>query len=310
MNRTSIDYLTHSWNPIAMRCTRESPGCANCWHLAMAKRLAANPALPEAERAAYAGGHPVLRVHELEAPLHLRQPAVIGVQFMGDLFHESVSNEAIQEVFSIMGDEAAWQHKFLLLTKRPERIQAWDDWMDATRSIAEPGTWWPRNVWLGVSCENQATADERIPHLLRTPAALRWVSLEPLLGEVRLTAIQTAPGRPLKDHPNTIFAPLGNALRKPPPPKPGYTIFSAGWPGLDWVVVGCESGPKRRPCKIEWVRSVVEQCRDANVPCFVKQIPDADGDVLHPQHMPDGSVVYSDAWPVDLRVRQMPEVKP
>jgi protein gp37 len=119
---TGIDYLDATWNPVAMRCTRVSAGCDHCWHLRMADRHAANPNLPEPLREARAGGPPWLNEQELVKPLHWRKPRVIGVQFMGDLFHESVPDELIYRVF-----DTAWkcpQHTFLVLTKR-ERVVEW-----------------------------------------------------------------------------------------------------------------------------------------------------------------------------------------
>jgi len=185
MNKTNIEYLTHSWNPIAMRCTPVSEGCANCWHLAMANRLAKNPVIPKDRRKAYAGGKPVLIESEIDAPLKRKKPAIIGVNFMGDLFHPDVSDEMIDAVFSVMAQDICsplhglntpTRHTYLVLTKRPERI------LEGHPEFFER---WP-NIWLGVTCENQQTADERIPILLQIPAAVRFVSIEPMLSKIDL----------------------------------------------------------------------------------------------------------------------------
>ena len=120
MNRTGIEYLDWSWNPVAMRCTPVSDGCKNCWHLAMARRHAANPTLRREVREARAGGKPWLDVKELEAPLHLRKPARIGLEFMGDLFHQSVTTAMRDRVFDVMWRSP--QHTFVVLTKRPARM--------------------------------------------------------------------------------------------------------------------------------------------------------------------------------------------
>lgn len=191
MNKTGIQYLTHTWNPVAMRCSRVSPGCDNCWHLAMAKRHAANHGLPLEMRQARAGGPPVLLAGELEAPSRLRKPARIGVQFMGDLFHEDVPFDTISDVFNVMCDARTDQHTFQVLTKRPQRAQEWLDWLGET----EPGDTplsvtlevcghFGRNVWFGVTAENDKYL-WRIEKLLKIPAAVRYVSYEPALGPVR-----------------------------------------------------------------------------------------------------------------------------
>lgn len=123
MQKTKIEYLTHTWNPITMHCTPVSDGCDNCWHRSMAKRLAGNPVLMDYKRDAYAGKTgPVLYLRELEAPTRLKKPARIGVQFMGDLFHESVPFEHQTRIVSTIAE--CRQHMFLILTKRPEAMSA------------------------------------------------------------------------------------------------------------------------------------------------------------------------------------------
>ena len=269
MQKTNIEYLTHSWNPIAMRCTRVSAGCKNCWHLRMANRLGGNDVFHGDVQAAYNGGAPVIRQKELSAPLRRKKPARIGVQFMGDLFHESITNEQIAAVYGVMA--ASPQHTFLVLTKRPVEAASWYKWISAKEgpgfehvncigimqfetkkihTLSGYGDPWPLpNVWLGVSVEDQETADERIPTLLQIPAAKRFVSIEPMLGAVDI-------GMYLLD---------GDGLD-----------VAGGWPqshpGLDWCIVGCESGPGARECKEEWVRSVKNQCVRAGVPLFLKQM--------------------------------------
>lgn len=271
MQRTGIEYLTHTWNPVAMRCTRVSAGCDNCWHLRMATRLAGNDCFARDRQRAYRGdGPPVLLEDELLAPMRLRRPAVVGVQFMGDLFHRSVTDEMIDGVFETMAD--ASRHTFILLTKRPDRMARWFDGVCKRRpqpgwgwcaggppfaSSAYPfdadagycGTPWPLpNVILGTSIENQETADERIPLLLQVPAARRMVSIEPMLGPVDLwyAAFDGSESRPL-----------------------------GKLPGIDWAALGAETGPKKRRMDLDWARSVRDQCLDAGVPFFFKV--DSDG---------------------------------
>lgn len=250
MNKTKISYCTHTWNPIAMRCSPAGPGCANCWHLAMAKRQAANPVLSAEVRAAKAGGAPILNEKELEAPLRLRKPARIAVQFMGDLFHENVRADLIGPVFQVVDD--CPQHTFLLLTKRPERMEyyarSWTNWIDKP----------PKNIWLGTSIENQKTANERIPHLLQTRVAVRWVSAEPIIAEIDL---------------EMVIHRMGGG--------PGDNL------GISWCVAGGEGGPRARPCHLEWIRTLRNQCCAAGIPFMFKQWG---------EYLPFGQGIFTREW--------------
>lgn len=255
MNHTNIDYLDYTWNPLAMRCTPVSEGCEHCWHIRMADRLAKNPAIPDDRRAAYAGEEaPILIGKELEAPLHLRKPSRIGVQFMGDLFHDDVAIDDLVDVFYVMAKAAA--HTFLLLTKRPSRMLSIfhgdlsSEFVRVFRSRYQhhdPVRITGNNLWLGITIENQARADERIPVLLQIPAAKRWVSIEPMLGAVDL--------RPYL-HRGSFADP---------------SEIGKFYNPLDWVVLGGETGPGARPMHPDWVRSVRDQCVGARVPFFFKQ---------------------------------------
>lgn len=184
---------------------------------------------------------------------------------MSDLFHEAVPDDFIDQVFAAMA--LCPQHTFQVLTKRPERMERrlrGDDLEAYVMSCwgdEGPHLPWPLpNVWLGVSIEDQGAAEERIPLLLDTPAALRWVSAEPLLGPIDLRAIE---------HPN--YTVLADCLG-------GLDSRGAGWgntarpgPVLDWVVAGGESGPNARPMHPEWVRGLRDQCLAAGVPFLFKQ---------------------------------------
>jgi protein gp37 len=159
-----------------MRCTRISEGCRECWHLKTADRLCKNPGLPNLERSALSGeGGFVLRNKELSAPTKTKKPAVIGVQFMGDLFHEDVSVSARDFIYHAMNC-APW-HKYLLLTKRPDAMLA-----DIKR--AGGGTL-PDYIWPGLTVVNQREADEKIPQLLQVPGK-RWLSIEPILERINI----------------------------------------------------------------------------------------------------------------------------
>jgi len=195
-------------------------------------------------------------------PYEWRKTERVFVCSMGDLFHEEVGFEYVEKVFAKMIPSAAnWyaQHIFMVLTKRPE----WMKMFIQKVQITHP------NIWLGVTAENQRRADERIPVLLDTPASCRFVSVEPMLEAVNLFCWLPPYGQGWTDRPN-----------------------------LDWVIVGCETGPGARPCKIEWMRAIRDQCKAAGVPLFVKKIRLEDGRI-------SGDM---SEWPEDLRIRQFPEV--
>lgn len=170
MNRTKIEYLTYSWNPIAMRCTPVSEGCEHCWHLDVNKRFKLH------------SGSPELREKELDALAKLKKPSRIGTQFMGDLFHENVEHEMQSSIFVEMFLNP--QHTYLILTKRPENM------LKFLENFVYMGAYWFRtpvkyhpHIWLGVTVENYDHKD-RIKTLLQIPAAVHWVSHEPALGPI------------------------------------------------------------------------------------------------------------------------------
>jgi len=251
MQRTEIQYLSHTWNPVAMRCKPISAGCARCWHLPFARRHAANPTFRDEARRAYAGGRPWLNHGELEAPLRVRKPARIGVQFMGDMFADHIHIYMVKAVWEVM--EACPRHVFIVLTKRAKRMR------DILSMMRPPFKTLP-NVWLGVSAEDQDAAELRVPDLLGTPAAHRWVSVEPMLGPVDMKCWLEAELR--------AFG--GN----------GVNLF----PSLDWVVCGAETGHRARPMAVEWAMRLIGQCSIAGVPCFGKVR--SDGAPLYPREIP------------------------
>lgn len=269
MNKTSIEYLTHTWNPLAMRCTPVSQGCTNCWHLTMADRLAANPTISAHARMAYAGKcAPLLIQKRLTAPLRRKKPATIGVQFMGDLLHEDVPTHVIRSVLTVVA--LAPQHTFLILTKRSQRMKELlgsrkfrGELRYAHRSNAlrrglpdpadsdvwdDPSFPLPTNIIGMVTVEDQEQADKRIPDLLATPLAVRGLSAEPLLGAIDMSKwIFIGPSnRGLGPGPIKTYSPLG------------------------WVIVGGEAGPGARPMHPDWAREIKHQCQAANIPYFFK----------------------------------------
>lgn len=236
----------------------------------------------------------------LAMPLRWKRPRRIFVSSQSDLFHESLTNEQIAAVFGVMA--AAPRHTFQVLTKRAARMRAWFEWVSGmsgvnltsgavTRMACDPLTSclikadrlgakippadiqhapsWPLpNVWIGVSVENQAAADERIPELLRTPAAVRWLSCEPLIGPVEI--------RGGRDGCGDCDPCIGGH-----PCGPHINVLHHD--GIAWVVAGCESGPGARPCDVAWMRSLRDQCAAAGVPYFLKQaIPSKHVDTIEP----------------------------
>jgi len=303
---TGIEWTEATWNPLT-GCKEISPGCTNCYAAVMARRLAAMG------QRKYAGttkqlpngktvwtGKINLDPASLQIPLQRKKPTMYFVNSMSDLFHDDVPDEFIWQVFRTM--RLASQHTFQVLTKRAERMQSMlreRTNEHAIRTLEEPGfnIHWPLpNVWLGVSVEDQARADARIPLLLQTPAAVRFLSLEPLLGPVQLWR------------------------HREPCCECGYEAKFCKLCGLDWVIVGGESGAGARPCEVGWIRSVVAQCRAA-VPVFVKQLGSNAHDTTKNVGLAPGvasakfnvrwKLKHSKGadmkeWPEDLQVREHP----
>ena len=261
---TRIEWADATWNPVT-GCSVISPGCANCYAMRLAGgRLRHHPSRAGLTMATKAGpvwtGGVTFNEDWLGQPLRWRRPRRIFVCAHGDLFHENVPYGWIERVFAVMA-LAPW-HKFLVLTKRPERM----------REYCEPGgrDLPLHNVWLGVSVEDQTRADQRIPILLDTSAALRWVSAEPLLGPIDLGRLTTATGDPR----HKFDALRGQWLLrgKGVDGSPDLTVRTETIAQrLDWVVAGGESGPAARPMNPDWARSLRDQCQTAGVPFFFKQ---------------------------------------
>lgn len=313
---SAIEWTDATWNPIT-GCTLVSEGCRHCYAAQLAAtRLKNHPSRQGLARLNAAGeakftGEVRFNEQWLADPLRWKRPRMIFVCAHGDLFHEDVPDEWIDRVFAVIA--LAPQHTFQVLTKRTKRMRRyfahdggfgrWGYIEACAREIISRrsgriaqgltlahfgGSNLP-NVWLGTSIEDQATADARIPDLLDTPAALRFVSAEPLLGPVDLTHIQ--------DGVDDDFSDCGGH------PDPHYPIDSVGWgrtdaltgyywsttqtpdgvvdraneqvviyqPTIDWVICGGESGPHARPMHPDWARSLRDQCVAAGVPFFFKQ---------------------------------------
>ena len=253
--RSGIEWTESTWNPVT-GCTKISPGCTHCYAERMAARLQAMGAYQ------YRNGFRVtLQPQALELPLSWKRPQLIFVNSMSDLFHSEVPLEYIQRVFAVM-KKAHW-HRFQVLTKRADRLE-----------MVSPELSWPVNVWMGVSVEAQAQV-WRIDHLRKTDAAVKFLSLEPLIG-----------------------------------PLPDLQLS-----GIDWAIVGGESGPGARPMDPAWAMDIRDQCSAAGVPFFLKQMGSAwakeevvHGKTVRSQGDPKGG--EWDLWPQDWRVREFPHFAP
>jgi protein gp37 len=333
-DKSSIEWTDASWNPTT-GCDRVSPGCANCYALTLSPRLKAmalalgkhveptDPYMRDGDpKTSGPGFGLMLHENRLDMPLRWQRPRRIFVNSMSDLFHPEVPDEFIDKVFAVMA--LARQHTFQVLTKRPERMreymnESWGDgrtepmhtrvdvvWTDiagiaqhegllpkppssmvdrggvtwekydaAVADLAERVTWPLPNVWLGTSVEN-ARWRSRVDELRHVPAAVRFLSCEPLLG-------------PLVRHDDGRDMPTPLDLT-----------------GIDWVIIGGESGPGARPMSEAWVRDIVEECRRQGVAPFVKQLGDtwSREHLGHPGH--GGKI---ETFPEDLQVREFPRVK-
>ena len=238
MDKTGIEWTDATWNPIR-GCSKVSAGCKFCYAETMAARFS-GPGMPYEGVISNKQWNGIITFHEdkLDQPLRWKRPRKIFVNSMSDLFHENVKGEWLDKIFGVM-EQRAPQHIYQILTKRPKRMR---DFMISHYPEPHNKQWPPPNIWLGVSVENQEAADERIPILLQTPAVIRWISAEPLLGPINLKGT-------LANH-----------------------EWDNGIPGgLNWVVVGGESGPGSRPMHPDWARGLRDQCAEADVPFLFKQ---------------------------------------
>jgi protein gp37 len=309
-DKSAIEWTDATWNP-TVGCSIVSPGCTNCYAMRMAARLEAmgqpiyaGMTQPSKAGAVWTGKVGLSNWGQVIRPLSWKRPRRIFVNSMSDLFHESLPDEAIDQVFAVMA--LCPRHTFQVLTKRAERMRTYIAEVMADQALGLnrfgiAALWsglhgpagslpaWPLpNVWLGVSCERQQEADERLPLLLRTPAAVRFISAEPLLGPISFRWAKwddwchsDGRGRSIVDQ--------HDGLRM-----------------LDWVIVGGESGPRARPFHLAWAEAIVEQCREARVACFVKQLGACAMSDGYPMEYADSKGGDWLEWPDALRVRQFP----
>lgn len=252
---SKIEWTEKTWNPIT-GCTKVTAGCKNCYAENIAKRFWRGRCFNDVE----------FHKERLNEPLKRKKTTMYFVNSMSDLFHENISFKQIDQIFCVMV-QADW-HTYQILTKRAKRMS---DYFHSYNGFILS-----RDVWLGVSIENQAAVLNRIPSLLKAPAATRFLSIEPCLERIDL------------------FPFIGNSTLT----AGARWLLTKTDNKIDWVIVGCESGPQRRPCKIEWIENIIAQCKDANVPVFVKQIS------------VDGKVIKDIAqFPKHLQIREYPKNK-
>jgi protein gp37 len=296
MTTTSIEWTDATWNP-TRGCTMVSPGCQNCYAMRQAHRFSGKgQPYHGLTRLTKHGpvwtGKPRFVPEMLDVPLRIKKPTRFFVNSMGDLFHERNDFDDVGAVFGVMA--ACEQHTFQILTKYERRMadffaerriashdpaQTCED--DALRHIDlpefPPRPWPLPNVWIGVSAEDQAHADERWNELAKLDAAVRFISAEPLLGPITMKHWATLP---------------------------------------DWIIVGGESGARARPCDVEWVRALVLECQALKVPIFVKQLGTrwARGPMDERGRYPAAVRYFKKGndmacWPQDVRVQQFPTVR-
>lgn len=335
--RTGIKWTGSTWNPVT-GCSKVSPGCAYCYAETLSLRYgwSKQPWTPQ-----NAAENVVLHPERLQIPLRWREPRMIFVNSMSDLFHEQVPDEFIDQVFAVMA-LTPW-HIYQVLTKRPERMLAYmterfqfwtvdheigwngrdervfesayqlsvqlarfdrDEWWDENEKLKVQRTWPLPNVWLGVTCENQHFLNERADLLLKTPAAVRFVSAEPLLGPLDFSGHFRAVRVVGEESQGEVSEDELAAMRRAVVAE----VRRLGMPGIDWVIVGGESaGPENRRLVEKfperwrkgytwrpterakaWVRSIRDQCREAGVAFFLKQWggprPDSGLDYLDGRH--------------------------
>jgi protein gp37 len=285
---TGISWTGSTWNPI-VGCSKVSPGCANCYAETLALRWGWTPKpwLPE-----NGPENVILKPERLDQPLRWKRPRKIFVNSLSDVFHEQVPDEFIDQMYAVMA-RAPW-HTFQVLTKRPERMRAYvttpgrrERVIAATGIVLHGGEYirWPlRNVWAGTSVEN-ARWRTRIDDLRETPSAVRFLSCEPLLGPLDNVVVKDA-----------AIGFSTDSLTAAKRPKLDLT-------GIDWVIVGGESGPGARPMKEEWVRDILAECRRQGVAFWMKQF----GEVWSRANLGHGGhAANMDEFPKDLRIQEFP----
>jgi protein gp37 len=267
MPKTKIEWVNHPdykpmvWNPVT-GCTKVSAGCKNCYAETMTKRFV--KAFPH-------GFDVTLHPERLNEPYKWKKPCMVFVNSMSDIFHEKVPDKFICDIFNIIHDNP--QHIFQILTKRPKLASDFIfNWYSSYHLKL------PDNVCLGVSIENQAEANKRIPILLNIPAKIRFLSCEPLLGNIDLKQY--------------LFTDITGNYPFPHLKEKDRTTWLDN---IQWVICGAESGAKKRPMQVEWALDLRQQCKEAGVPFFMKQMFNDKGKKLK-----------FEEFPIELQIREYP----
>ena len=339
---SKIEWTEATWNPI-VGCSVVSPGCTNCYAMKMAGRLEAMGTLQHyagttkrsKAGAVWTGKLALAPERTLLEPLRRRKPTTYFVNSMGDLFHEDVPDAWIDRVFAVMA--LSPQHTYQILTKRAARMRAYvsdpatpgrvydivcDLSLEQAANVillARPehaahaplgrkvllGRWPLPNVWKGVSAEDQARADERVPDLLATPAAVRFVSAEPLLGPIDFGRIPSPVVTPEDEGYYHSALDGGDIHYRDSDPDYDGKVWTDVADGplmekLDWAIVGGESGPGARPMHPDWARSIRDQCAAAGTAFFFKQWGEwlFETNIENGQH-PGDRFFNSDGKPID-----------
>lgn len=305
MSRSTIEWTDEVWNPVR-GCRKITAGCRSCYAEAFAKRFEGTPG-----HVYELGFAPRTAPDQLAAPLRWKKPRRVFVKSMSDLFLEDFSNEYIAAVFGVMA--ATPQHTYQVLTKRHERLREWFEWIERqgaqianVNGVADSGrgwatamacvmyasrvgvemsgfehawnTWPLPNAWIGVSAEDQDNLRKRAAELVQVPAAVRFLSLEPLLGPVDFDLDLDGTANRFGVLTCPVCRGWGGMLTSLYPDVNGHEQIKGcrncqeSGCAIDWVIVGGESGHRARPFEFDWARSVVSQCREASVACFLKQM--------------------------------------
>lgn len=258
---TKIKWATKVWNPTT-GCSKVSAGCENCYAINMSNRLSSIESTKERYRGTVKRteggklnwtGQVTGHVGQLNVPKRWKKPQRIFVGSMSDILHENIDFNFLREVFDTMS--RCKQHTFMVLTKRPERLNEFWEWYADSEDLSPRGLTQVHipNVWIGTSVENQEQAEKRIPHLLQVPAAVRFLSCEPLLGPVDIS--------------NYLHDSNCNEVRQ----EIGCICSEPREYSCDWLIAGGESGHNARPMHPDWVYTLRDQCQTANIPFFFNQ---------------------------------------
>ena len=309
-DKTAIQWTDRTWTPLT-GCTRVSLGCDHCYAFQLhdqrhiAWKRGRWPTAPPQYHQPFSTVQ--LLPDRLIEPLRWRTPSRVFLTSMGDVFHEDLPEKYLAEIFGVMARTP--QHTYQVLTKRPERMARLLNDLEWVELVAYYADWgetffpWPLpNVWLGTTVENEAAARARLGYLRQCPAAVRFLSMEPLLEAVNLDFwFGLRPGYEWRPCVCAEISPVD---------RPCITCVArqdlAAASGISWVIIGGESGPHARPFDLAWARDLIGQCRAAGVPVFVKQLGAVWAKESGAKHAHGGN---PDEWPEDLRVREWPTVK-